>query len=48
MVWTEDLTMSRTDDVHRVTENVYKVKQLMMRSRSHLTEQALGITEELI
>ncbi|XP_060757693.1 brain-specific angiogenesis inhibitor 1-associated protein 2a isoform X1 [Neoarius graeffei] len=24
MVWTEDLTMSRTDDVHRVTENVYK------------------------
>ncbi|XP_036445958.1 brain-specific angiogenesis inhibitor 1-associated protein 2a isoform X1 [Colossoma macropomum] len=24
MVWTEDLAMSRTDEVHRITENVYK------------------------
>lgn len=26
MVLTEDFTMSRTDEVHRITENVYKVK----------------------
>ncbi|XP_026866627.2 brain-specific angiogenesis inhibitor 1-associated protein 2a isoform X1 [Electrophorus electricus] len=24
MVWTEEFTMSRTDEVHRITENVYK------------------------
>lgn len=28
MVLTEDFKMSRTDEVHRITENVYKVKCL--------------------
>lgn len=26
MVLAEDFTMSRTDEVHRLTENVYKVR----------------------
>lgn len=30
MVLAEDCTMSRTDEVHRVTENVYKVRCCFM------------------
>lgn len=29
MVLAEDFTMSRTDEVNRLTENVYKVRRLL-------------------
>lgn len=48
MVLAEDSTMSRTDEVNRLTENVYKVRRLeQLRGKVsglHLTEGFGGYT----
>lgn len=42
MVLAEDSTMSRTDEVNRLTENVYKVRGLVPNSGGESFESSLG------